>query len=196
MGIRIENFKKSYGDKQVFDGLNIEFEANEVNCVMGRSGCGKTTLINAIMGIDKDYEGTIEGVPDHLGVVFQENRLCEDFSVLSNIRMVCDDSVTREDICRNLEEVELGDNPDTPVKDLSGGMKRRVALVRALMSKGELLIFDEPFKGLDEDTREQVAKYVLANRKNRTVIMVTHDPEEVQMLGGRVFTLSAPEQAN
>ena len=136
MGIKISNFKKSYGDKQVFDGLNIEFAANEVNCVMGRSGCGKTTLINAIMGIDKDFEGTIEGVPAHLGVVFQENRLCEDFSVLSNIRMVCGADVTREDICNNLKQVDLGDNPDTPVKDLSGGMKRRVALVRALMSGG------------------------------------------------------------
>ena len=68
-------------------------------------------------------------------------------------------------------------------------MKRRVALVRAVLSKGELLILDEPFKGLDDDTKEDVTKYLLEGKNNRTVIMVTHDPEEVKMLGGRLISL-------
>ncbi|MBR5337589.1 MAG: ABC transporter ATP-binding protein [Lachnospiraceae bacterium] len=188
MNITIKDIKKAYGDKQVFDGLNLEFSEGEVNCLMGRSGCGKTTLLNLIMGIDRDYHGEIKGVPAHIGVVFQENRLCEDFSVLSNIRMVCDNADIDE-IKANLDAVGLGDNLKTPVKDLSGGMKRRVALVRAILSRGELLILDEPFKGLDDDTRKSVAEYLLAGRKKRTVIMVTHDPEEVDMLGGRLTAL-------
>ncbi len=189
MNIRIKDLKKSYGDKQVFEGLNLEFEEHAVNCVMGRSGCGKTTLINMIMGIDKDFKGTIEGVPEHMGVVFQENRLCEDFSVLSNIRLVCEKSISGEEIIKNLDLVGLGDNINTPVKELSGGMKRRVALVRAVLSTGDLLILDEPFKGLDDDTKEDVTKYLLEGQNKRTVIMVTHDPEEVTMLGGRLITL-------
>ena len=189
MNIKINDVKKAYGEKQIFDGLNLEFEEHAVNCVMGRSGCGKTTLINMIMGIDKDYKGAIEGVPQNLGVVFQENRLCEDFSVLSNIKLVCDKSISGDEIIRNLESVGLGENIHTPVKELSGGMKRRVALVRAVLSKGELLILDEPFKGLDDDTREDVTKYLLEGKNNRTVIMVTHDPEEVKMLGGRLISL-------
>ena len=188
MNISLKDIKKSYGEKQIFDGLNLEFVEGEVNCLMGRSGCGKTTLLNLIMGIDKDYSGEIKGLPAHLGVVFQENRLCEDFSVLSNIRMVCDNADPGE-IQANLDAVGLGDNLRTPVKDLSGGMKRRVALVRAILSRGDLLILDEPFKGLDDDTIKSVADYLLAGRKKRTVIMVTHDPEEVNMLGGRLTTL-------
>ena len=189
MNIRIKDLYKSYGDKQIFEGLDLEFEEQAINCVMGRSGCGKTTLINMIMGIDKDFKGTIEGVPEHMGVVFQENRLCEDFSVLSNIKLVCEKDISGEEIIKNLDSVGLGDNINTPVKELSGGMKRRVALVRAVLSKGELLILDEPFKGLDDDTREDVTKYLLEGQNKRTVIMVTHDPEEVEMLGGRLITL-------
>ncbi len=188
MNIKIDSLKKSYGDKVIFDGLSLEFEEGKVNIVMGRSGCGKTTLINMIMGIDKDYMGTISGVPKHLGVVFQENRLCEDFSVASNIRLVRDD-ITKEEIEDHLRKVGLENDMSTPVKELSGGMKRRVALVRAIVSKGELLILDEPFKGLDDTTREQVSRYLLDGRKMRTVIMVTHDPEEVDMLGGNLITL-------
>jgi len=189
MNIKVTDLKKSYGEKLIFDGLNLEFQEHAVNCVMGRSGCGKTTLINIIMGIDKDFKGTIEGVPDHMGVVFQENRLCEDFSVMSNIKLVCEKNISGEEIIKNLDLVGLGDNIHTPVKELSGGMKRRVALVRAVLSKGELLILDEPFKGLDDDTREDVTKYLLEGKNKRTVIMVTHDPEEVKMLGGRLITL-------
>ncbi len=189
MNIRIKDLNKSYGDKQIFEGLDLEFEEHAINCVMGRSGCGKTTLINMIMGIDKDFKGTIEGVPEHMGVVFQENRLCEDFSVMSNIKLVCEKNISGEEIIKNLDLVGLGDNIHTPVKELSGGMKRRVALVRAVLSKGELLILDEPFNGLDDDTREEVTKYLLEGQNKRTVIMVTHDPEEVKMLGGRLITL-------
>ncbi len=188
MNIKIDSLKKSYGEKKIFDGLCLEFEEGAVNLVMGRSGCGKTTLINMIMGIDKDYTGTIEGVPEHLGVVFQENRLCEDFSVASNIKLVRDD-ITREEIEENLEKVGLRENYSTPVRELSGGMKRRVALVRAIISGGELLILDEPFKGLDDATRGIVTDYMLTGRKKRTVIMVTHDPEDVKMTGGKLITL-------
>ena len=188
MNIELHDIKKAYGDKVIFDGLNLTFEENEINCVMGRSGCGKTTLINMILGLDKDFSGSITGVPAHLGVVFQENRLCEDFSVASNIRMVCGEGRDQE-IEEHLTRVGIGDSMKAPVKTLSGGMKRRAALVRAILSRGELLIFDEPFKGLDEDTRERVSEYLLSGRKGRTVIMVTHDPEEVNMLGGRLITL-------
>ena len=110
MNIRIKDLYKSYGDKQIFEGLDLEFEEQAINCVMGRSGCGKTTLINMIMGIDKDFKGTIEGVPEHMGVVFQENRLCEDFSVLSNIKLVCEKDISGEEIIKNLDSVGLGDN--------------------------------------------------------------------------------------
>ena len=132
-----------------------------------------------------DYDAIITGTS-----------MCENFSASefdsvfgTNSIKVTFSGATYKEIEENLRAVGLGENFDTPVKELSGGMKRRVALVRAIVSKGELLILDEPFKGLDDATRGQVADYLLKGRKKRTVIMVTHDPDEVNMLGGTLTTL-------
>ena len=187
--IILDSVSKSYEGKTVLNGMSLVFKEGEITCIKGPSGCGKTTLLRILAGLTQKDSGKISGIPERISCVFQENRLCEDFSVLSNIKLVCEKDISGEEIIKNLDSVGLGDNINTPVKELSGGMKRRVALVRAVLSKGELLILDEPFKGLDDDTREDVTKYLLEGQNKRTVIMVTHDPEEVEMLGGRLITL-------
>lgn len=178
--IVIKNIDKSFGEKQVLRNFSAEFPSGSRTCIMGPSGIGKTTLLKIMLGLEKADEGTVEGMPERAAVVFQENRLCEDISVRSNLRMV-----TEKDPEKILKELGLGEELDTKVSELSGGMKRRVAIARALLYDSELLIMDEPFKGLDEANRAHVADVIL--KSGRTILFVSHDPDEVELLGASVI---------
>ena len=187
--IIISNLEKSFGERRVLQNFNAVFPAGELSCIMGRSGCGKTTLLNILLGLLAADSGEIENLPQKISCIFQEDRLCEDFSAVTNIRITSDKNVDKSEIEAQLKTVGLGDSLYRPVRELSGGMKRRVAIVRALMAEGELIIMDEPFKGLDESTKHQVAEYVKSRIRGRTAIMVTHDEDEVAMMGGKLIVM-------
>lgn len=183
MKIEIEGLKKSYKDKLVFKDLNLTFEVGKITCIMGRSGCGKTTLLNILLNLIKADEGQIKGLEGKLfSAVFQENRLCENFSVIDNIALIMKNLVSRERITYALNEVGLFQEGEKRVSTLSGGMKRRVAIVRAIMARSDVVIMDEPFKGLDEKTRGLVINYIKSNTKGKTVIITTHNLEEIKLL--------------
>lgn len=184
--IVINALSKSFGEKKVLDCFSAVFPEGEVTCIMGQSGCGKTTLLNILMGLLSADSGTIQGLPGRISAVFQEDRLCEDFSALRNVRLVTGKAVSDGQIIDCLEALGLVGSLNCPVRELSGGMKRRVAIARALLAGGELLILDEPFKGLDEDTRRNAAAQILHRAEGRTIIMVTHDPDEAQLTGGKI----------
>lgn len=190
MDIVISGLEKSFGEVKALNNFNAVFQESELSCIMGRSGCGKSTLMNILSGL-MDYDGgEIRGLPEKVSVIFQEDRLCEDFSPVTNVRIVCGKTVAKSEIETQLAKVGLGDSLYRPVRELSGGMKRRVAIVRALMAEGELVLMDEPFKGLDELTRAQVAEYVKERIKGRTAILVTHDEAEVEMMGGKLIVMT------
>lgn len=189
MDIQVKNISKSYGRVQVFDSLSLTFPQGEVTWIMGPSGCGKTTLLHMLMELTKPDSGSIEGVPKLKSAVFQENRLCESFNPVSNIALVCDKTVSKNAIISHLEAVGLKDSCDKPVHQLSGGMKRRVAIVRSILAPSQVLFMDEPFKGLDEDTKKATMKYVKDNTKGSTLIMVTHNPEELDFFQGNLVKL-------
>ena len=182
--IVISELSKSFGEHVVLINFNAVFKAGELSCIMGVSGGGKTTLLNILLGLMRQDGGEINGLPKEISCVFQEDRLCEDFSAVTNVRIACDKNITAEEIESQLKEVGLGDSMYRTVRELSGGMKRRVAIVRALMAPGELIIMDEPFKGLDESTKLTVAEFVKKQLVGRTAIMVTHDESEVELMGG------------
>lgn len=188
MDIIIKNLHKSFGDNNVLNGVNAVIKENHITCLMGQSGIGKTTLLNIMLGFEKADSGEILSVPAKKSAVFQENRLCEEFSVLTNIKMV-NDTLTDETVLNHLKAVDLEDCAKQRVSTLSGGMKRRVALVRAILAEKDILFLDEPFKGLDEGTRDKVIAYLIKNTKNTTVIMVTHQIEEAAALGAEVVYL-------
>jgi NitT/TauT family transport system ATP-binding protein len=188
MDIIIKNLHKSFGDNKVLKGIDLVVKQNRITCLMGQSGSGKTTLLNILMGFEKADSGEMLNVPVHKSAVFQENRLCEDFSVLTNIKMV-NDALKEDVILRHLDAVGLRENSNQKVSTLSGGMKRRVALVRAILAEKDVLFLDEPLKGLDEETRDKVIDYLLNNTKNTTVIMVTHQIEEAQALNAEIVYL-------
>ena len=180
--IIIRNLSKSFGDKRVLEGFNLTVPDGGICCIMGESGCGKSTLIKLIMGIYAPDGGEIAGVPGKIAAVFQEDRLCEDFSALTNVRITAARGVTSARISEEFRALGLEGNEKTPARQLSGGMRRRVALIRAFMTDAPLIILDEPFTGLDPDNRALAIDYVRAHRSGKTIILVTHDASDADAL--------------
>lgn len=188
-GIKVGGLSKSFGEKHVLDGFSATFPDGATTCVMGPSGCGKTTLLHILLGLERADGGTIDGLPSRISAVFQEERLCEDFTAVTNIRLVTGRAVPETEIEHCLAAFGLAGSTRVPVRELSGGMKRRVAIARAVLAEGKLLVLDEPFKGLDEGTRRLVAAEVKRRTAGRTVIMVTHDPAEAVMMDAGVIEM-------
>lgn len=176
---------KRFGDKQVLNNLSLSFPSGQITCLNGPSGVGKTTLFRIISGLIKPDSGTVIGLPQdgRIGYVFQEDRLCEEFSVIENIALVGGNCSGKDKIMEHLAMLGLTDDADRKVSELSGGMKRRVAIARAICYDAPMLLLDEPFKGLDAKLKDSVIEYVLEETKGKTVIIITHDPSESEMMG-------------
>ncbi len=194
--IRIEHLNKSYHDRPVLQDLSLSIPIGQITAVMAPSGVGKTTLLRILMGLETADSGKIEGLDGlRLSAVFQEDRLCANLSPVSNIRLVTGSSLSRQEILSALEQTGLSDCAGQPARELSGGQRRRVALLRALLAPWDLLLLDEPFKGLDTETRKQIMDYVLLHfhkKPSRTALLVTHDESEASYMAGNVFTLPGP----
>ncbi|NLL91612.1 MAG: ATP-binding cassette domain-containing protein [Ruminococcaceae bacterium] len=187
MDIKITDLKKTYQNRTVFENLNLTVKKSEKIAIMGESGCGKTTLLKIISGLEKADGGRIEGLPEKISFVFQEDRLFEKFTALSNAKFAAGKNIGDETAREHLIEVGLTDSTLQTAENLSGGMKRRVSIVRAVLAKAELLLLDEPFKGLDEENRENVSNYILKNTADTTVILVTHDRDEAELLSADII---------
>jgi len=180
--IRISGLEKAYGEHRVLEALSMTMPSGETSCIMGPSGCGKTTLLRILMGLEKADGGVIEGIPEKKSAVFQEDRLCDDLSGKTNIRLVCpkkDPSLIEE----GMENLGLGESMDRPVREYSGGMRQRTAILRALFADWDILFLDEPLKGLDEKIKKVTAEYIRSRVRGKTVLCVTHDPGDVDLLG-------------
>ncbi len=190
MKVEIRNLCKSFGDKQVLQNVNLDFEDHEIYCLMAPSGMGKTTLLRIMMGLETYDSGTITGIQKgSVGVMFQEDRLLDYLTPVENISLVCPKTTLRSTLEQSLAEILPEDSLKQPVSELSGGMKRRVALARTMWYPSSLLLMDEPFTGLDEETKKTVINYLLGLRKGRTLIVSTHDPDDVGLLGAQVIRL-------
>lgn len=185
------NLTKVYDGRPVLDCFSCIFPAGKITAVMGASGCGKTTLISLLTGLLKPDSGSVEAVPagTAFSAVFQEDRLCENLTVSANIRLICGNSRSDSEISKALDAVGLSGCKDKPVHELSGGMKRRAALVRALLADYSVIVLDEPFKGLDEITKAQVIQYCREMLSGKTAVLVTHDIEECKALSAKTITI-------
>lgn len=181
MDIRITGLKKSYGEHRVLDDFHAVIPAGKTTCIMGPSGCGKTTLLRILMGLEKADSGSIEGVPEKKSAVFQEDRLCGSLSAETNIRLVCPKRDTA-DIEDGLRTLGLAEFMDQPVREFSGGMRRRTAVLRALLAYWDILFLDEPLKGLDDEMKAVTARYIRTRTSGKTVLCVTHDREDIKLL--------------
>lgn len=190
MQIEARSISKSFGDKKVLSGFSYVFRDGTVTAVMGASGCGKSTLISILMGtLQQDSGEVIHDAPIKKSAVFQENRLCENLTAAANIRLVTGKRYSEKELAEHFGAVGLQECLNKPVRELSGGMKRRVSLLRALLAEYDVLFLDEPFKGLDEATKSAVMEYTKNMTQGKTVIMVTHSKDECALLADDTITL-------
>jgi NitT/TauT family transport system ATP-binding protein len=190
MAIELIHISKRFDDHVVFEDLNMTFSEGKIHCLMGASGSGKTTLLQLLMALEKPDTGEIRGMTGKkIAAVFQEDRLIEHFDAMRNIQLVCDKQISEQRIEKELKLVGIEDYADKTVSNFSGGMRRRVAIVRAVLANSDILLLDEPFKGLDELLKNQVIDYVQQKTVGKTVILVTHDKEEAQRLKAHMLFL-------
>lgn len=183
--MEIRNVSFSYGEKPIITDLSFSLAPGRRIAVMGESGRGKTTLLRLLIGQLKPSKGEIVTEKgEKPAVVFQEDRLLPWFTALKNVQLV---SKTQQGCERFLEDMELSDSMNKLPKELSGGMQRRAAIARALAFGGSPLLLDEPFKGLDPDMRERIARKILYHAANdhaaeAAILLVTHDEREAELM--------------
>lgn len=175
MEIRFEQVEKRFGRKCVLHDLNWTLRQGETWRIEGPSGVGKTTLMRLMMGLEHPTRGTIRDTETlRFAPVFQENRLVPRLNAVQNLRLTC--GLPAEEIeaalCEVLDEADLRQ----PVETLSGGMQRRVSIVRALLSPSDVLVLDEPFSGLDAENRVRSIRCIDRRRNGRTLVFVSHEP--------------------
>ena len=185
MAVEIRNLCKAFGTHKVLENFCATLPESGVVEVCGRSGSGKTTLFRILLGLETADSGEIIGLEDwRLGAVFQEDRLLPHRSAVDNVRFVC--GAGEAEILSHLEQVGLGAQAGQRVCDYSGGMRRRASIVRAVLYPCRALLLDEPFKGLDEETRAQVIAYLKKYCAGRLVLLATHDEGEARAMGAIV----------
>ncbi len=180
--LKISNLNFSYKDKNIFNDFSLEVKNGEKIWISGPSGCGKTTLIKLILGLLKPKSGEINIGNSTPSVVFQENRLLPFYTIMQNIELVGGDKEKAKEI---LSVLGIGETENLYPASLSGGMKRRAAIARALSTEFDLLILDEPFNGIDEKNLQSACKCIKEFTADKTVILITHNPDEAELLGAK-----------
>lgn len=194
--IELKNISKKYNDLQILKNFNMTLDKNRITCLFGPSGVGKTTIANIVANIVPIDEGLVTGIEKSLfSYVFQEPRLLNWYSIYDNIDFVLKDIYdkdTRKKVINNyIDMVELTDYKDYKISNLSGGMAQRVSLARAFAYPSNVLIMDEPFKGLDMKLKQEMISSFqkLWAESKRTVLFITHDVDEAVLLSDTIYII-------
>lgn len=186
---------KKYGNEKIFEKFNMSLKKNSINAILGPSGTGKTTLLNIISGIEDIDSGEVIYNGNNISYIFQEDRLIPWLSVYDNIAFVLKSKYSKKNIKnivdKYLKLVKLQNHKDKYPRELSGGMKRRVAIARAFAYESDLLLMDEPFKGLDMELKKDIIDEFLNiwSYDRRTVVLVTHDIKEAKYMTDKIYFL-------
>lgn len=187
--MKLRNITKKYGEKIIFEDFNLDIPDGKILAIMGKSGRGKTTLLNIIAGLDSDFTGEIQS-PEPCAYIFQEPRLLKGATVLQNV-LIGKGFKDKNSALDLLNALELGDYVNEYPNKLSGGMQQRVSMARAFLSGRKIILMDEPFKGLDEELKRRL--YVLFKevweKEKPATILVTHDKEEAELLADEIITI-------
>ncbi|OPL08470.1 MAG: hypothetical protein AVO33_10965 [delta proteobacterium ML8_F1] len=195
--IQLVNITKSYQELPVLEDFTLSLPHKEITCIVGPSGCGKTTLLNILAGLEVQDKGQVRNLDkDLISYVFQEPRLLPWKTAEDNLKFVLRDKVAPLKLDHYVKEwldkVELLPFKDYYPRQMSGGMMQRLALARAFALPSDVLLMDEPFKGLDAPLRHKMLELTrkLWGEENKTIIFVTHDIQESLLIGHRVIALS------
>lgn len=188
-GFWMDNVTKHFEDTIICVDFSMQAAGGEAVALMGPSGKGKTTLLRMLLKLEVPDCGWIEADEQEMAVVFQEDRLCEKVSVYHNLAMVCRTPEQQGQIEQVLGGLGLAGCAGKKAGVLSGGMKRRVAIARALLADRQILLLDEPLKGLDEITKAAVMEFLKEKVQGRTVLYVTHEEAEAEYFGCRVIRI-------
>lgn len=194
--IIFKNFSFSYPDKEIYKNFNTVFPGGKINVVLGASGVGKTTLLNALTGLS-GFDGEIENMPKNVSYIFQSDRLVKTISVEKNLDFVLKNAIPDKTARKNAiydmaKLLEISDVLKRLPTEISGGQAQRVQMARAFLYPSEVMLLDEPFKGLDVSLKTRLIKKFLElwGRDGRTVVLVTHDVYDALLMGDKVFVLS------
>lgn len=195
--IIIKNFSCSYEQKTIFQNFDVTFEQGKINVVLGGSGIGKTTLLNAMASL-KSYDGSIEGCEGGVSYIFQKDRLIPSISVYKNLDLVLkavvkDKRVRKETIESTAETLEISDVLNSFPSEISGGQAQRASMARAFLFPSDVLLLDEPFKALDTSLKARlINKFVALQRQSKkTVVFVTHAIDECLLCADNYFVFAA-----
>ena len=186
MSISVRDVSFTYGETSVLESVTWHLPRHGIVCLWGPSGCGKTTLLRLLAGLEQPQIGVVDGA-ERVSMVFQEDRLLPWMTAIENVTVVGAEEKVAAELLQSvgLTEEEMYVLP----RQLSGGQQRRVALVRALAVDSDLLLLDEPFNGLDEDTWHNVVPQIIAYAQHRPVVLVTHIREQAEALGATLIPL-------
>lgn len=189
MELRVEHLCKAYGGVPVLK--DVSFTAGEgVTCITAPSGGGKTTLLRILMGLERPDSGQISIPRDcRWAAVFQEDRLLEQLDAEGNLRFVLGDDYEEEPARALLTRLGLTEWDGKPAGEFSGGMKRRLALARALLAPFDVLVLDEPFTGLDEENRRRAMECIRQAAEGKCVLLVTHEASDAAELDAKMVRL-------
>lgn len=189
--ILLFDITKAYGEQTVLKHVSLELSDGKPVALMGSSGIGKTTLLRIVLGTESPDGGSIirNSEARRFAVVFQENRLCEGISVRRNLELICRTKGQKEKIPMLLARLGLDGCAERRTSALSGGMKRRLAIGRALLADAPVLLLDEPFQGLDRETKIASMRLVRERMQGKIVLLVTHDETEAEFLGCDILRL-------
>ena len=185
LALELRAVEKSYGELRVLRGVTARFEPGRAHVLMGPSGAGKTTLLRLLAGLERPDAGeVVRGAGVRLSMTFQEDRLCENLTATANIRLprarLSGEALARFLAYEREAFAACGLPVDArPVRELSGGQRRRVAILRCVLADANTLLFDEPLKGMDEKTVDAVMAFVGPLLAGKTVLWATHDDREL-----------------
>ena len=192
----IKDLSVSYDNKVIFNSFNMELEENKINVILGISGIGKTTLLNAIAGLIP-YSGTIVGNEGGISYIFQKDRLIPSISVFKNLDLILksiikDKNERHKKIEDMLSILEISDCAKKYPPQISGGQLQRVSIARAFLFPSKVLLLDEPFKEMDTALKNRLIKVLLElnNRDNKTIVFVTHAIDECLLSASNIFLVA------
>jgi len=188
--VKLENVTLAFGENYVLKDFNISIENGEHIGIMGASGSGKTTLLKLISGQLKPTSGSIKTDAKRISYMFQEHRLLPWLTAAENVNLVLGDhKETMPEAIKWLRRVGLGDAIDKYPAELSGGMRQRVSLARALAFNGDLYLFDEPLASLDAESAAEMISLMKKHTSGKTVVFVTHDTDHAKAFAETIYVL-------